>query len=284
MYQGDYMQYKIAFLGAGSIAEAVIGGLLEARLVEGKNITVSNRANTDRLMYLQNKYDVNGTHNKEELLRSADIIFLAMKPKDVVEALTEVREYVTEQHLLISMLAGVSTSAMTHLLGKNTPIVRSMPNTSAAILKSATAICPSAHATTEQLNLARQLFEAIGTVSIVEEEQMHAVTALAGSGPAYIYYMVEAMEQAAREVGLEDEVAKSLILQTLSGAADMLLTTEKHPSVLRTEITSPGGTTQAGIETLQSHDFKDAVVQCITRATARSRELGETLTAFMQQK
>lgn len=276
--------YKIAFLGAGSLAEAVIAGLLEANLVEGQDITVSNRSNAERLSYFKSKYDVNGTHDKQELLRNADIIFFAMKPKDVVEAIAEVKEYITEKQLIISVLAGVSTSSMTSLLGKHIPIVRSMPNTSAVVLKSATAICASAYATEEHLRIAGQLFEAIGSVSVVEEEQMHAVTALAGSGPAYVYYMVEAMEQAAREAGLDDEVAKSLILQTLSGAADMLLTTGKHPSVLRAEITSPNGTTQAGIETLQNNGFPDAIMKCIKRATDRSHELGETLRALMEQK
>lgn len=282
--RGLIMQsYKIAFLGAGSIAEAVIAGLLEANLVKGQDITVSNRSNTDRLSYFKSKYDVNGTHDKKELLRNADIIFFAMKPKDVVEAIAEVKEYITEKQFIISLLAGVSTASMTGLLEKHIPIVRSMPNTSAAILKSATAICASAYATEEHLRIARQLFEAIGSVSVVDEEQMHAVTALAGSGPAYVYYMVEAMEQAAREAGLDDEVAKSLILQTLSGAADMLLTTGKHPAVLRAEITSPNGTTQAGIETLQNNGFPDAIIKCIKRATERSHELGETLQALMKQ-
>lgn len=283
--RGLIMQsYKIAFLGAGSIAEAVIAGLLEANLVEGQDITVNNRSNTERLSYFKSKYDVNGTHDKKELVRNADIIFFAMKPKDVVEAIAEVKEYITEKQFIISVLAGVSTSSMTGLLGKQIPIVRSMPNTSAVVLKSATAICASAYATEEHLRIARTLFEAIGSVSVVDEEQMHAVTALAGSGPAYVYYMVEAMEQAAREAGLDDGVAKSLILQTLSGAADMLLTTGKHPSVLRAEITSPNGTTQAGIETLQNNGFPDAIIKCIKRATERSHELGETLQALMEQK
>ena len=151
-----------------------------------------------------------------------------------------------------------------------------MPNTSAAILKSATAISPSKHATAEHIQTAIALFETIGLVSVVEEEDMHAVTALSGSGPAYIYYVVEAMEAAAK-IGLKEDVAKSLILQTMIGAAEMLKASEKHPSILRKEITSPGGTTEAGIEVLQEHKFQQALISCITQAAQRSHNLGKTL-------
>ncbi|MFD3447838.1 pyrroline-5-carboxylate reductase ProI [Microbacteriaceae bacterium 4G12] len=276
--------HKIAFVGAGSIAEAVIAGLVQTQFVQGHQITVSNRSNQERLTYMQNTYGVNGTHNKQELLQDANIIFFVMKPKDVVDAVTSIKQYVKEDQLIISLLAGVSTSSITNLLEKDTPIIRAMPNTSAAILKSATAISPSIHATKEHIDLAKQLFETIGIVSIVDEEQMHAVTALSGSGPAYIYYVVEAMEQAAREIGLDEATSKPLILQTMIGAAEMLKATPKHPSILRKEITSPGGTTQAGIETLQSYDFQKALVDCIVRATERSHELGETLTTLLDDK
>ncbi|WP_459499563.1 pyrroline-5-carboxylate reductase ProI [Bacillus sp. C1] len=268
---------NISFLGAGSIAEAIIAGLLDANVVKGEQITVSNRSNETRLQELHTKYGVNGTHDRRELLAHANIIFLAMKPKDVAEALTPLKEYITNNQLIISLLAGVSTSSITSLLQKNVPIIRAMPNTSAAILKSATAISPSLHATEQHVHIAKSLFETIGLVSVVKEDHMHAVTALSGSGPAYVYYVVEAMEEAAKQIGLEETVAKSLILQTMIGAAEMLKESTKHPSILRKEITSPGGTTEAGIEVLQSFHFQQALVACITQATKRSRELGKTL-------
>lgn len=149
-----------------------------------------------------------------------------MKPKDVAEALTPFKEYIHHNLLIISLLAGVSTHSIRNLLEKDIPIIRAMPNTSAAILKSATAISPSKHATKEHIQTAIALFETIGLVSVVEEEDMHAVTALSGSGPAYIYYVVEAMEEAAKEIGLKEDVAKSLILQTMIGAAEMLKASE----------------------------------------------------------
>lgn len=275
---------KIAFVGAGSIAEAVITGLLHSKVVTGEQITVGNRSNTDRLEELHTLYGVKGTHNKEELISGANIIFLAMKPKDVVEALTPLQSYITSNQLIISLLAGISTSSIASLLRKNVPIIRAMPNTSASILKSATAISPSSYATDEHIQIAASLFQTIGLVSIVEEEHMHAVTALSGSGPAYVYYVVEAMEEAAKQIGLEESVAKSLILQTVIGAAEMLKSNTKHPSVLRKEITSPGGTTEAGIEVLQSCEFQKALISCITKATQRSHDLGETLEHYVNKK
>ncbi|AUD22295.1 pyrroline-5-carboxylate reductase ProI [Bacillus cereus group sp. BC251] len=275
---------NISFLGAGSIAEAIIGGLLHANVVKGEQITVSNRSNETRLQELHQKYGVKGTHNKKELLTDTNILFLAMKPKDIAEALIPFKEYIHHNVLIISLLAGVSTHSIKNLLQKDVPIIRAMPNTSAAILKSATAISPSKHATAEHIQTAIALFETIGLVSVVEEEDMHAVTALSGSGPAYIYYVVEAMEEAAKKIGLKADVAKSLILQTMIGAAEMLKASEKHPSILRKEITSPGGTTEAGIEVLQEHKFQQALISCITQAAQRSHNLGKTLEQLTKEK
>ncbi|QWH13635.1 pyrroline-5-carboxylate reductase [Bacillus mycoides] len=274
---------NISFLGAGSIAEAIIGGLLNANVVKGEHVTVSNRSNETRLQELHKKYGVKGTHNKKELLADANILFLAMKPKDVAEAIIPLKEYINNDLLIISLLAGVSTHSIRNLLQKDVPIIRAMPNTSAAILKSATAISPSEHTTEEHIRIATSLFETIGLVSVVEED-MHAVTALSGSGPAYIYYVVEAMEEAAKKIGLKEDVAKSLILQTMIGAAEMLKVSEKHPSILRKEITSPGGTTEAGIEVLQEHNFQQALISCITQATKRSHDLGKTLEKIAEEK
>lgn len=151
-----------------------------------------------------------------------------------------------------------------------------MPNTSAAILKSATAISPSKHATAEHIRTATSLFETIGLVSVVEEEDMHAVTALSGSTCLYLLRS-GSYGRSCKKIGLKEDVAKSLILQTMIGAAEMLKASDKHPSILRKEITSPGGTTEAGIEVLQEHKFQQALISCITQATKRSHNLGKTL-------
>ncbi|MCU0095501.1 pyrroline-5-carboxylate reductase ProI [Bacillus sp. OR9] len=274
---------NISFLGAGSIAEAIIGGLLHANVVKAEQITVSNRSNETRLQELHKKYGVKGTHNKKELLTDTNILFLAMKPKDVAEALIPFKEYIHNNLLIISLLAGVSTHSIRNLLKKDVPIIRAMPNTSAAILKSATAISPSKHAKAEHIQTATALFETIGLVSVVEEEDMHAVTALSGSTCLYLLRS-RGDGRSRKKIGLKEDVAKSLILQTMIGAAEMLKASEKHPSILRKEITSPGGTTEAGIEVLQEHQFQQALISCITQATQRSHNLGETLEQLTKEK
>ncbi|MRX74281.1 pyrroline-5-carboxylate reductase [Bacillus lacus] len=264
---------KIAFLGAGSMAEAMISGFVNGGLYQPAQIGVTNRSNTNRLLELSKTYGVSVTDHKKALLDSADIIILAMKPKDAQEALLSIREFIEERHLVISVLAGVTISSITTLLQKDAAVIRAMPNTSASVRMSATAMAVNSKATLHHIQAAKQIFETIGMVTLVEEEKLDAVTGLSGSGPAYIYYIVEAMEQAALEVGLEKEMARNLILQTLAGASEMLLQTNKQPSDLRREVTSPGGTTEAGIQALQNYQLQEAIVACVKSAVERSKEL-----------
>ncbi|KFZ43061.1 pyrroline-5-carboxylate reductase [Anoxybacillus flavithermus] len=271
----------ITFLGAGSMAEALISGVVKT-LYEPTQIIVTNRSNGERLQYLQQTYGVRTEINKEKAVKEADIVILAMKPKDVAESLTPIAHAFCEQQLIISLLAGVTTDTITSFIGKKMPVIRAMPNTSAAIRKSATALSSGRYASDDHLAVAKKLFETVGIATVVEEQHLHAVTGLSGSGPAYVYYLVEAMEKAADEIGLEREIAKELILQTIIGAAHMLKATNKHPYVLRKEVTSPGGTTEAGIGVLERYRYQEAMVACIKRATERSKELGEALLSSVQ--
>lgn len=269
--------YKFGFIGAGSMAEAIISGLINGNKCRREEIVVTNRSNEKRLEELQKTYGVTMTKDKKHLFDNTKTIFFAMKPKDVDEAVKTVREYATENHLVISMLAGVSTKAIETLFNKRIPVIRAMPNTSATIRQSATALAQGQYATDGDLSAAVELFQLIGTVEIVEEDKLDAVTGLAGSGPAYIYYIVEAMEKAAEEIGLEKSMARSLIVQTLYGAALMLKTSDKEPSTLRKEIMSPGGTTEAGLSVLNNHYVDEAIISCVKRAVERSKELNSAL-------
>ncbi|HZG60397.1 MAG TPA: pyrroline-5-carboxylate reductase ProI [Anoxybacillus sp.] len=266
----------ITFIGAGSMAEALISGMTKT-LYKPEQIIVTNRSNKKRLEYIQNTYHVRVETDKEKAVKESDIIILAMKPKDVVEGVTSIAQAIDKHQLIISVLAGVATETIISLIGKNVAIVRAMPNTSAAIGQSATALALGRYANDKHLAIAKDLFHTVGVVTVVPEEDLHAVTALSGSGPAYIYYMVEAMEKAAKEIGLEQSVAKDLVLQTIIGAAEMLKSSTKHPSILRKEVTSPGGTTEAGIKVLEDYRYQEAVISCIKRATKRSVELGQSL-------
>jgi pyrroline-5-carboxylate reductase len=273
---------KLTFVGAGSMAEAMISGMLKSNLIEKNKIWVTNQKDHNKLMRISRDYGVNTSYDLKELFSNADAVILAMKPKDAAAAITLIREYLTEDMLIISVLAGISISSIETLTGKSLAIVRAMPNTSAAIGKSATAIAVNKKVTDHQKTIVKQMFETIGLATFVEEEQLDAVTGLSGSGPAYIYYLVEAMEKSAVEIGLERQMAKQLIVQTLLGAAEMLTKSSKAPEELRKEVTSPGGTTEAGIKVLEDHGVQHAFISCIKEATEQSKRLGSMLSSEIE--
>lgn len=268
---------KLVFVGAGSMAEAMISGIRASGLLPGEDMWVTNKQDTQRLQTLKQTYGVKTTYNFAELFYDADAIVLAMKPKDAASALEDIKKHLTDGMLVISVLAGVSITAIEAAAGASLAVARVMPNTSAAIGKSATALAVNEKVTDEQKKLVKDLFNTIGLTATVEESQLDAVTGLSGSGPAYIYYLVEAMEKSAAEIGLEKQTAKQLIIQTLLGAAEMLTKSDKEPSQLRFEVTSPGGTTEAGIRILEKHEVQSAFISCIKEATAQSKKLGSLL-------
>lgn len=257
------------------MAEAIIAGLVNKEFVKKDQIYVSNKENEARLLEIANKYEVIGNSNKKEAMEGADVIFLATKPLDMKDAVIEIRNYLQSDQLVISVVAGISTTFIQAIIGRDIPIIRSMPNTSATIGYSATAIAKGKYANEKHLKIAEQLFSAIGTVSTVDEDDMHIVTAISGSGPAYIYYLVEAMEKVAVEEGLDVQTAKELISQTVLGAGEMLKYAKEPVTTLRENVTSPNGTTAAGLATLSNYKFQEAMMECIKSAKERSIELGK---------
>ncbi|MDQ0197400.1 pyrroline-5-carboxylate reductase [Neobacillus ginsengisoli] len=268
---------KIAIVGAGSMAEAFISGIVENDLIDKKNIWVTNNSNAEKLSSLRERYGIKSTYDLNEFFDGADIVVLAMKPKDAASAIHQVRGHLTEQMLLISVLAGVSMNAIETLAKKPLSIVRAMPNTSATVGKSATAVAVNTRVSEDQIKKTKKLFGTVGLTTFVEEEQLDAVTGLSGSGPAYIYYLIEAMENSAVEVGLEKQMAQELIVQTLIGAAEMVKKSTKTSEQLRRDVTSPGGTTEAGIKILEEKGVQEAFIACIKAATAQSKKMGEAL-------
>ncbi|MBP3041462.1 pyrroline-5-carboxylate reductase [Bacillaceae bacterium Marseille-Q3522] len=273
---------KLTIIGAGSMAEALISGLTKSTLIDNKNIWVTNNRNEKRLHFLHQQYSVSVSYQMKELLNEAEVIILAMKPKDIASALNKLKPYLTSNVLLISVVAGVSVKSIEALTEQQLAVVRAMPNTSAMIGKAATALTLNNYVTEVQTALAQNIFQTVGMTKIVTEEQLDAVTGLSGSGPAYIYYLVEAMEKSALEIGLDNQLATELIVQTLVGAAAMLTVSPKTPEQLRKEVTSPGGTTEAGLKILQAHQVQEAFVQCIKAATARSKAMGDEITARLE--
>jgi pyrroline-5-carboxylate reductase len=268
---------KLAFIGGGSMAEAIISGITAKGIINPPQISVMNKIDRIRLAFLEETYGITAVGNMKELLEGAEVVFLAVKPKDVLAALTAAKDHLSQGQLIVSVAAGVSTACIETIIDQKAAIIRAMPNTSAAIGKSATALSANAFVTPGQLAFINDIFLTIGLVSPVEEEQLDAVTGLSGSGPAYVYYLAEAMMRSAQEIGLQDQTAKELTIQTLLGAAEMLKTSSKTPQVLRREVTSPGGTTEAGIKVLDQYGVQDAVITCIKEASMQSKRLGENL-------
>jgi len=267
---------KVAFIGAGSIAEALIVGLLESGYLESDQIAITNKEDLERLDSLHNKYGVLATSNRQLAITGASVVFLAMKPKDVGAALEQCKDLINEKQLIISLVAGVSIDTIRQLLGKESiNIVRAMPTTSSLVRKSATAISYSDELPFEKAQIAKRLFERVGIVAKVEENELHAMTGLFGSGPAYIYYVVEQFERAAMSLGIHRDIAKPFIQQTLIGSISMLQETNKSPLTLRKKVTSPNGTTEAGISVLEDREVASSFLNCFIEATVRSREIQE---------
>jgi len=269
---------KICFVGAGAMAEAIIAGILKQGRFMPEAVYAVNRSNRSRLAELAERYRIQADpEHKERYVREADILILAVKPKDIPATLAEIRPWTNSGQLVISVAAGVRTQAISSLLEHDAPIVRTMPNTSAAVGLSATGICGGSTAARKHVRTAADIFSAVGQVFEVPEELMDAVTAVAGSGPAFIYYVVESMISGAVKVGLDEETGKALVLQMLAGASAMLAQSGKSPAALREEICSPGGTTLAGLGVLASREVDQAFVACIEAAVNRARELADAL-------
>ncbi|MGX2960329.1 pyrroline-5-carboxylate reductase [Peribacillus sp. JNUCC 23] len=275
---------KITCIGIGSMAEAIISGMIARGGVNPTQIKVANKSNQERLAYVKQQYGVHGHTSLEAALTDADVVLLAVKPKDVLAALTAARPYLTENMLLISVAAGVNLASLEEIIETKMAIVRAMPNTSAAVGLSATALSANSLAGNAQLQIAIELFKSIGTVSVVEENKLDAVTGLSGSGPAYIYYVVEAMEKSAQEIGLDPVTAKQLIIQTIQGAAEMLNQSPKTPATLRKEVTSPGGTTEAGLKVLENFHVQNAFIACIEEATEQAKRMGDEISKEIKKE
>lgn len=267
---------KILFIGSGSMAEAMIAGILKANIVDKNNIHVTNKQDHVRLTYMEETYGVKTSYEQKKLIEEADVIFLAMKPKDLKDALPGIIPYITEKQLILSVIAGVMTETIEAILNKEIPVIRTMPNTSAKIGYSATAIARGKYVDEHHLEIAEALLQTIGTTKIVAEKDMHTVTAVSGSGPAFIYYFIESMTKAALEAGMDKQTADELITQTIIGAGQMLEQSGDSAETLRKNITSKGGTTEAGLNSLALNNFENIIIDCIESARNRSFDLAET--------
>lgn len=266
---------KIAFIGAGSMAEAMIAGFISNEMIPQDQVIATNKSNKERRKQLEEQYGIKTTASPEEAVATADIIILAMKPNHVEQSACEIREQVRKGQLIISVLAGTSTQYIESLFEKQVAVIRAMPNTSAKVNASATVISKGTYATADDIQIASFLFSAIGTVTVLDEKYMDVVTGISGSGPAYFYYFAEAMAEAAEKEGLEKEDAVELIYQTILGVGLRLKQSEKTPKELYEEVMSPGGTTEAAFQVFIEKGVKETFKQAIKAAIHRSREFGK---------
>lgn len=275
--KSNLAKQTICFIGAGSMAEAIIRGIVEKKKIQPDRIIAVNRHNQNRLTELHRKYHIKSileSNAKFDAIQEADILVLGMKPKDVESAIAELRPYIKPQQLIVSVIAGLSIRSLSAILQCDAPIVRTMPNTSSTIGLGATGLSFSDKVTPEQKQMVLEIFQSFGIAREVEEENLDIVTGLSGSGPAYIYYMIEAMIEAGVEGGLEEPTARELAVQTVLGAAQMVKQTGEEPAILRQKVTSPGGTTQAALELMNEHGMGTIFKKAIHRSAERARELG----------
>lgn len=273
-------EQTIFFIGAGSMSEAIVRGLTKLNRINPVQITMTNRGNQDRLHELNMAYGVSYSldeDQRKQAISTADIIVLAMKPKDAADAIRMYSTSLRTNQLLISVIAGLSIPSIEKLTGISLPIVRCMPNTSSTIGLGATGISFSSDVSAEQRQLARDIFESTGIVCEVEETALDIVTGVSGSGPAYIYYVMEAMIAGGILGGLNATTARLLTVQTVLGAANMVLQTEENPADLRKKVTSPGGTTQAALDLMSANGVSEHISNAVLRAAERAAELGAAI-------
>ena len=263
---------SIAFLGAGAMGEALMRGLVAAKVYEPRNISAFD-LDAGKLQSLSHDIGIRVASSAQEASYDCDVILLAVKPQIVEKALAPLHRVLDSTQTLISIAAGVSTSRLQNGFENAVPVVRVMPNTPCLVGAAASAICLGEYAGEEQRQLAHRIFGAVGTVVDVPENLLDAVTGLSGSGPAYVYLFIEALSDAGVQNGLPRATATQLAAQTVLGAAKMVLETGQHPGQLKDMVTSPGGTTIAGIAALENRAFRSATMEAVAAAAKRSREL-----------
>ncbi|MGE0787054.1 MAG: pyrroline-5-carboxylate reductase [Sandaracinaceae bacterium] len=263
----------IAFIGAGNMAGALIDGLLRAGAYRPEDV-IAMDVRPPRLEELARRHGVVATGDVKKACEAADVIVLSIKPQVFGRVLPAVAGAMRKDALVVSIAAGVSASTIEAALPEGARVVRTMPNTPALVDAGATAIAPGTHATDADVEKTKRIFDSVGVTVVLDETLLDAVTGLSGSGPAYIFLIIEALSDAGVKVGLHRDSAQLLAAQTVLGSAKLLLETGEHPGRLKDMVTSPGGTAIAGLHTLEAGGLRTTLINAVESATQRSRELG----------
>lgn len=263
---------RIGIIGCGNMGQALLSGL--SKVLEKSVSLMVSEIDAARRDEIQEKYRIIVEIDNNNLVKFSDVIILAIKPKDFEQVLRhEVCCGASKNKLLISVAAGITTAYIEKIVGKDVPVIRAMPNMAAVIGESVSAICAGCSASAEHVKLAREIFSTIGDVVEVKEDLMDAVTAVSGSGPAYFFYLVEALIEAACVLGLDEDNAKSMVIKTALGSAKLLETMKETPAELRRRVTSKGGTTEAAIQVFEAKKIGQIVKKALKEACRRSKKL-----------
>ena len=265
---------RLAILGIGNMGGALLRGILDSELIAAANIMVTSRSEDKRRQF-EDEYGVQSSPDNAAATEFGDLILVCVKPQGLDAIAADVAGRARPESVVISILAGVTTARLEEIFGTKLAVVRSMPNIPSMVAAGATAICGGRHASDEALSSAESVFRAVGEVVRVAEPQMDAVTGLSGSGPAYIYMIIEALTDGGVKMGLARDVALRLASQTVLGSAKLVQETAEHPAVLRDQVTTPGGTAIAAIHDLEDHGLRPMLISAVVTATERSKELGE---------
>jgi pyrroline-5-carboxylate reductase len=268
------MKYELAILGAGQMAEAILRGILKSRLISPEKIIAADPTEPRRKLFAQ--LGVAVTPENAAAVGQTSIILLATKPYQLADAIAPLSPLIHPETLIISIAAGVPTARIAAVLDRPLRIIRAMPNTPMLIGCGAVAIAPNEFATAKDLAAARKIFESAALVVEVTEEQIDAVTALSGSGPAYFFYLVECMIQAGVQMGLDPEISRQFAIQTCLGSGRLLAESADSPADLRRKVTTPNGITHAAISHLEKENFSILIVDALRAAQARAQELGRS--------
>jgi pyrroline-5-carboxylate reductase len=266
---------KIGVIGGGKMGGVLIQGIVTHQLTAKEAVAVSDKDKV-RLNELRGQFGIKTTDDNRTAVRGADIVLLAVKPQMMSEVLDEIKEDIGGKQIVISIAAGISIDFMAQRLRKGVRLIRAMPNTPALCGEGATALALGAGVSERDLALARMIFDAVGLTVVVKEDLMNAVTGLSGSGPAYGFIIIEALSDAGVLMGLPRELALKLAAQTLLGAAKLYLSGDKHPGELKDMVTSPAGTTIAGVQALEEGALRATLIAAVEAATLRAGELGKS--------
>ncbi|MHB8845326.1 MAG: pyrroline-5-carboxylate reductase [Nitrospirota bacterium] len=264
----------IAFLGGGNMAEALIKGMLAGGVVKAEQMIV-NDVSPDRIAHLEKSYGITAQASQKDAVMAAGIVLLCVKPQVIDAVLAKIGQAVDGSKLVISIAAGVTIARIEKVLAPGSRVIRVMPNTPALVLSGAAGIAAGTSATVTDIMTAQSIFGAVGRAVVVEEKLMDAVTGLSGSGPAYVFMIIEALADAGVKQGISRALSLELAAQTVYGAAKMVLETGEHPGKLKDMVTSPGGTTIEGLHALEKGKLRAVLMNAVEAATNRSKELGK---------